>query len=114
MTGVAFDHVESERLVLKRFEDRDLVPLLACRNDPVVARYQGWKSVSEREARDMIRQLERERPGAPGGWFQFATALKSADDLIHLPPAGARCGTRLNVAPSAQRPARSTAAQLRG
>ena len=42
MTGVGFDHVESERLVLRRFEDRDLASLLAYRNDPEVARYQGW------------------------------------------------------------------------
>jgi RimJ/RimL family protein N-acetyltransferase len=48
--GKVFDRVESERLVLRRFEDRDPVPLLAYRNDPEVARYQGWESVSEREA----------------------------------------------------------------
>jgi RimJ/RimL family protein N-acetyltransferase len=82
VTGVGFDHVESERLVLRRFEDRDLVSLLAYRNDPEIARYQGWKSVSERAARDMIRELKREQPGTPGEWFQFAIALKSADDLI--------------------------------
>jgi RimJ/RimL family protein N-acetyltransferase len=50
VTGVGFVRVESERLVLRRFEDRDLVPLLTYRNDPGVARYQGWESVSEREA----------------------------------------------------------------
>jgi RimJ/RimL family protein N-acetyltransferase len=38
--------------------------------------------VSERKARDMIRRLEREQPGTPGEWFQFAIALKGADDLI--------------------------------
>ena len=82
MTGAGFVRVESERLVLRRFEDRDLAPLLAYRNDPEVARYQGWESVSEREARGMIRQLEREQPGTPAEWFQFAVALKSADVLI--------------------------------
>lgn len=40
MPGVGFDRVESERLVLRRFEDRDLAPLLAYRNDPKVTRYQ--------------------------------------------------------------------------
>jgi hypothetical protein len=40
--GIGFDRVESERLVLRRFEDRDRVPLLAYRNDPEVARCQGW------------------------------------------------------------------------
>ena len=48
MTGVGFARVESERLVLRRFEDRDLALLLAYRNDSGVARYQGWGSVSER------------------------------------------------------------------
>jgi aminoglycoside 6'-N-acetyltransferase len=42
VAGVGFDRVESERLVLRRFEDRDLASLLAYRNDPEVARYQGW------------------------------------------------------------------------
>lgn len=82
MTGARFVRVESERLVLRRFEDRDLAPLLDYRNDPEVARYQGWESVSERNARDMIRQLGRGQPGTPGEWFQFAVALKGADILI--------------------------------
>lgn len=38
--------------------------------------------MSKREARGMIRQLEREQPGTRGEWFQFAIALKSADNLI--------------------------------
>lgn len=38
--------------------------------------------MSEREARGMIRRLEREQPGAPGDRFQFAIAPKGADDLI--------------------------------
>lgn len=82
MTEAKFVRVESERLVLRRFEDRDLAPLLGYRNDPEVARYQGWVSVSERDARDMMRQLRGEHPGTPGEWFQFAVALKGTDVLI--------------------------------
>jgi RimJ/RimL family protein N-acetyltransferase len=37
-----FDRIESERLVLRRFEEVDLAPFLAYRNDPRVARYQDW------------------------------------------------------------------------
>lgn len=38
--------------------------------------------MSEREARGMIRRLEREQPGTPDEWFQFAIARKGADYLI--------------------------------
>lgn len=76
MTEAKFSRVESERLVLRRFEDRDLAPFLDYRNDPEVARYQGWGSMSEREARDIVWQLERAQPGTPGDWFQFAIELK--------------------------------------
>jgi len=49
VTGVGFDRVESERLVLGRFEDPDLVPPPFYRDDPEVARYQEeWESVSAR------------------------------------------------------------------
>ena len=40
MSGEGFTRLESERLILRRFADSDLVPFLAYRNDPEVARYQ--------------------------------------------------------------------------
>jgi len=38
----SFTLIESERLILRHFEDSDLPAFLAYRNDPEVARYQSW------------------------------------------------------------------------
>ena len=50
MSEVMFTRIESERLILRRFEDSDLIPFVAYRNDPEVARYQSWDSCDEQEA----------------------------------------------------------------
>ena len=39
MSEAPFTRIESERLILRRFEDSDLVSFVAYRNDPEVARY---------------------------------------------------------------------------
>lgn len=77
-----FDRLESGRLVLRRFEDADLAPFLAYRNDPRVARYQSWDSCDEREALDFIRAMKSSEPGSPGEWFQFAVVPKGTGELI--------------------------------
>jgi RimJ/RimL family protein N-acetyltransferase len=82
MSGEGFTRLESERLILRRFADSDLVPFLAYRNDPEVARYQAWESCTEQEAKSMIKQLRKEEPGSPGEWFQLAIELKKTGALI--------------------------------
>ena len=47
MSEVMFTRIESERLILRRFEDSDLTSFVAYRNDPEVARYQSWDSCDE-------------------------------------------------------------------
>jgi RimJ/RimL family protein N-acetyltransferase len=82
MSKVAFSQIESERLRIRRFEDSDLAPFMAYRNDPEVARYQSWDSCDEREARVFIREVKSARAGVPGEWFQFAIELKETGELI--------------------------------
>ena len=77
-----FTMLETERLLLRRLRGSDLVPFLAYRNDPEVARYQDWEGCTEAEARDMIQALERKEPFAPGEWFQFAAELKGTGILV--------------------------------
>lgn len=77
-----FQQVETARLMLRRFEPGDLATLLAYRNDPDVARYQSWETVSEREARTLIEEQQTEEPGRLLSWFQFAFALKATNQLI--------------------------------
>jgi len=82
MSDAAFDRIESERLILRRFRDTDLAPFVAYRNDPEVARYQSWDSFDEREARAYIREVGSAQPGVPGDWFQFAIESKEVGSLV--------------------------------
>ena len=82
MNETTFSSLESERLLLRRFADRDLLPFLAYLNDPLVARYQTWESYSEQQARDVIEQQKNLAPGLPGQWFTFALELKETGALV--------------------------------
>lgn len=77
-----FDTLETARLRLRRFIEADMPAFLAYRNDPEVARYQSWESMTEREARAYITDQVEVQPGEPGAWFQFAIALKDTDALV--------------------------------
>jgi RimJ/RimL family protein N-acetyltransferase len=82
MNETSFIPLESERLLLRRFADDDLLPFLAYLNDPLVARYQTWESYSEQQARDVIERQKNLAPGLPGQWFTFALELKETSALI--------------------------------
>ena len=82
MKETPFTPLETERLLLRRFADRDLAPFLAYMNDPEVARYQTWESYSERQARDAIERQKNLDFGAPGRWFTFAIQLKETGKLV--------------------------------
>jgi RimJ/RimL family protein N-acetyltransferase len=76
-----FVNLETARLILRHFTDADLVPFMAYRNDPGVARYQSWEGISEAEARAFIAEQKMVQPGVPGQWFQIAIALKETGTL---------------------------------
>ena len=82
MSELMFTRIESERLILRRFEDSDLTPFVAYRNDPEVARYQSWDSCDEQEAKAIIREMGAGRVGVPGKWFGFAIESKETGTLI--------------------------------
>lgn len=82
MNEISFISLESERLLLRRFADGDLLPFLAYLNDSLVARYQTWESYSEQQARDVIEQQKNLEPGLPGQGFTFALELKETGVLI--------------------------------
>lgn len=82
MNETTFASLESERLLLRRFADRDLLPFLAYLNDPLVARYQTWESYSEQQATEVIERQKNLAPGLPGQWFTFALELKQTAALV--------------------------------
>jgi RimJ/RimL family protein N-acetyltransferase len=91
-----FTALTADRVVLRRFRLTDLVPFVAYRSDPDVARYQGWTAPYPVErAHRMLVELAQEHPDTPGEWFQVAVALAGTDELIgdcgvHVPMAEPR------------------------
>jgi aminoglycoside 6'-N-acetyltransferase len=82
MSQAVFTSVESERLILRRFAEADLLPFLAYLNDPLVARYQTWESYTEQQAMEVITEQKTLEPAVPGKWFTFAVESKETGTLI--------------------------------
>ena len=82
MSMAVFTTLETPRLRLRHFTDSDLALFMAYRNDPEVARYQGWEGISEPEARAFIQEQKEVQPGVPGQWFQIAVELKETGMLV--------------------------------
>jgi RimJ/RimL family protein N-acetyltransferase len=74
--------LETPRLILRHFLSSDLPTLLAYRNDPEVARYQGWGSLTETEARAFIEAQRVQPVAVPHAWLQIALELKGTGQHI--------------------------------
>lgn len=75
--------LETARLILRPFTERDIQPFSAYRSDPDVARYQGWAApFSLAQAGDFVAEMIDRIPGVPGQWFQVALELKSTGEMI--------------------------------
>lgn len=81
-TEQGFQQIETPRLVIRRFRERDAPELSAYRSDPQVARYQSWTDLSPQAALDFIGSLQASEPGTAGEWFQFAVQFKASAALI--------------------------------
>lgn len=73
---------ETDRLVIRRLQDRDVQTIARYRNDPRVAELQVWSSFSESEAEALVGRMHSRDPVASQEWFQFGVARKSDDQLI--------------------------------
>lgn len=72
----------SGRIVLRRLDVSDLAGFQAYRRDPEVARYQGWETVTDDEARSFLADVAAGDLLEPGHWSQVAIALASNGELI--------------------------------
>lgn len=74
--------LETTRLFLRQFKESDLEPFLAYRNDPEVAKYQGWDVPYPRhKGVEFVHDMAKASP-IPGKWFQAAVELKSTQEMI--------------------------------
>ena len=74
--------LESERLILRSFNQSDLEPLLHYRSDPGVAKYQLWQPFTREMALDFIIKYKSPGSFVPEKWFGIAIALKKSNALI--------------------------------
>lgn len=77
-----FTEIQSSRLRLRHFQDSDVTLFMAYRNDPMVAKYQSWESISELDACTFVQEQKEIQPGVPGQGFQVAIELKATGVLI--------------------------------
>jgi RimJ/RimL family protein N-acetyltransferase len=75
-------HLATPRLILRQFADTDLGPFMAYRNDPLVARYQGWDGITLPQAQAFLREQQATRPGTPGQGLQIALQRRDTGELI--------------------------------
>lgn len=74
--------LETDRLTLRQFQAADLETFFAYRNDPDVARYQGWEYPYPRvKAMEFIQEMSTANP-EHHNWLQVALELKSTGQLI--------------------------------
>ena len=74
--------IATERLILRRFEDRDIEAFVDYRCDPQIARYQSWSEFDAAEARVFILDQRTVSFAAPNQWFQIAVADISTNRLL--------------------------------
>lgn len=98
--------LETKRLIMRPFEDADLETFYTYRNDPEVARYQGWEMPFTREkVTEFMEEMHRSQPGNPGDWYQLALIRKDQPGLIGdvafhtlvYPPHQAEIGFTLSI-----------------
>lgn len=69
-------------MILRRLTRADLVAFQAYRNDPDIARYQGWAKMDDEAALGFLEAMEAAPLLSPGAWCQIAIARPSDDLLI--------------------------------
>lgn len=75
--------LETDRLLIRAFRDKDLEDFIAYRNDPLVAEYQGWEIPYPREkALEFIEEMKNKNPVEPEGWFQAAIVIKDGGEFV--------------------------------
>ncbi len=75
--------LETPRLILRPFEERDISAFSTYRSDPEVARYQGWEApYSLEQAAAFVSRMQAIQPKTPGEWYQLAIEVKDSGEMI--------------------------------
>lgn len=75
--------LHTQRLLLRNFTASDLEAFLSYRNDPEVAKYQGWSVPFPRDKGEaFIAEMKDIHAPKQGQWFQLAVELKETGEMI--------------------------------
>lgn len=75
--------LHTQRLLIRNFAPSDLEPFFAYRNDPQVAKYQGWSLPYTREkSKAFIVEMKDIHAPKQGQWLQLALELKENGALV--------------------------------
>lgn len=75
--------LETDRLIIRPFEDHDCETFATYRADPLVAEYQGWVMPYTRDmAVKFVTDMKTREPAIPGEWYQLAFELKADGAMI--------------------------------
>jgi len=78
-----FPKLETARLILRSFQEEDLLTFAAYRSDPQVAKYQSWDvPYTLTRAVTLLADLQRTPPATPGAWYQVAIECKATHGLL--------------------------------
>ncbi len=81
--GVNTTILETQRLILRPFQESDCEAFASYRSDPNVAWYQGWETpFTIEQAAEFIGFMKQSQPGLPGEWYQWAIERRSSAGLI--------------------------------
>ena len=84
MNKIKYTNLETERLILRKFEESDAETFHEYRTNPQVALYQGegWVDYTLEQASKFVQEQMNFDPGIPDTWFQIAVELKDGGKLI--------------------------------
>lgn len=69
---------QSGTVLLRRFTAADAAALRACRADPELGRYQGWRPMSEADALSFCTEMQTQSWGLLDAWLQIVIARAEA------------------------------------
>jgi len=75
--------LETNRLIMRPFQAKDIQAFANYRSESAVAKYQSWDTpFSLEKATQFINEMKAVHPGTPGEWYQVAIELKEEGLLI--------------------------------
>lgn len=73
---------ETDRMIIRRFQSKDLYDVHEILSDPEVAKYEFWDTYDIEETREDLEIQGAVVPGTCGVWNEFAVELKDGSDKV--------------------------------